>query len=285
MHASAAEIPDFIAGCDGFHGVCRHSIPPGALTTYEHAYPFAWLGILAAVAPSTEELIYAVHERGFALHSMRSPTVSRLYLQVGPAESLDAWPDERIWAELRTRFSLEGGRSHDGPILSRADRERSFVLQPMQYGLADPAGDAAHIVPPSSEGAQPGGADITARRRYRVVTRTAVGSWTAIGPARDGAGSSGAKSSGVHDIPPPVPVRGRLRPGTARSPADPRDVEDRGDGLPSTRRPRAPGSVDLRTAFLPKAAVSSGSAMGQRDRRCADADDVRIARLGPRAAA
>ncbi len=143
---------DFIAGCDGFHGVCRHSIPPSVLTTYEHAYPFAWLGILAAVAPSTEELIYAVHERGFALHSMRSPTVSRLYLQVGPAEPLDAWPDERTWAELRTRFSLEGGKVlHEGPILSRSvTAMRSFVLEPMQYGRLFLVGDAAHIVPPSA---------------------------------------------------------------------------------------------------------------------------------------
>jgi p-hydroxybenzoate 3-monooxygenase len=145
-------IGDFVAGCDGFHGVCRHSIPVSALTTYEHAYPFAWLGILAAVAPSTEELIYAVHERGFALHSMRSPTISRLYLQVGPAEPLDAWPDERIWAELQTRFSLDDGKTlNEGPILSRGvTAMRSFVLEPMQYGRLFLAGDAAHIVPPSA---------------------------------------------------------------------------------------------------------------------------------------
>src|SRR5262249_12667675 len=141
-----------IAGCDGFHGVCRHSAPTGALTTYEHVYPFAWLGILAAVAPSTEELIYAVHERGFALHSMRSPTISRLYLQVGPAESLLAWPDERIWSELRTRFALTDGKVlNDGPILSRGvTAMRSFVVEPMQYGRLFLVGDAAHIVPPSA---------------------------------------------------------------------------------------------------------------------------------------
>jgi len=145
-------VGDFIAGCDGFHGVCRQVIPPGVLTTYDHVYPFAWLGILAAVAPSTEELIYAVHERGFALHSMRSPTISRLYLQVGHDESLDAWPDERIWAELETRFSLDGGKIlTQGPIISRSiTAMRSFVVEPMQHGRLFLVGDAAHIVPPSA---------------------------------------------------------------------------------------------------------------------------------------
>jgi len=145
-------VGDFIAGCDGFHGVCRPSIPPGALATYEHAYPFAWLGILAAVPPSTDELIYAVHEHGFALHSMRTPAISRLYLQVGPAEPLAEWPDERIWAELRTRFALDGREVlNEGPILSRGVTEmRSFVTEPMQYRRLFLVGDAAHIVPPSA---------------------------------------------------------------------------------------------------------------------------------------
>jgi p-hydroxybenzoate 3-monooxygenase len=143
---------DFVAGCDGFHGVCRHSVPPSAFMTYEHTYPFAWLGILAAAAPSTEELIYGVHERGFALHSMRSPTISRLYLQVAPAEPLADWPDERIWAELRMRLALDFGEAlNEGPILQRGVTEmRSFVLEPMQYGRLFLAGDAAHIVPPSA---------------------------------------------------------------------------------------------------------------------------------------
>jgi len=143
---------DFIAGCDGFHGVCRQTIPAGAVTTYEHVYPFAWLGILAAVPPSTVELLYAVHERGFALHSMRSPAISRLYLQVAPAEPLADWPDHRIWAELRTRFALDGEEAlNEGPILSRSVTEmRSFAMEPMQYGRLFLAGDAAHIVPPSA---------------------------------------------------------------------------------------------------------------------------------------
>ena len=145
-------IGDFIAGCDGFHGVCRRSLPIGSFTAYEHVYPFAWLGILAAVAPSTEELIYGVHERGFALHSMRSPAISRLYLQVGPEEPLANWPDDRIWAELRTRLALDGREGlNEGPILSRGvTAMRSFVMEPMQYRRVFLAGDAAHIVPPSA---------------------------------------------------------------------------------------------------------------------------------------
>jgi p-hydroxybenzoate 3-monooxygenase len=143
---------DFVAGCDGFHGVCRQVVPAGALTTYEHTYPFAWLGILASLPPASEELIYAVHQRGFALHSMRTPAISRLYLQVGPDEPLADWPDERIWAELQTRFALDGGVAlKDGPILSRGvTAMRSFVVEPMQYGRLFLAGDAAHIVPPSA---------------------------------------------------------------------------------------------------------------------------------------
>jgi len=153
LEGEAAEIVgDFIAGCDGFHGVCRRSLPAGSFRAYEHVYPFAWLGILAAVAPSTEELIYGVHERGFALHSMRSPSISRLYLQVGPEEPLADWPDERIWAELRTRLAVDGREGlNEGPILSRGvTAMRSFVMEPMQYGRVFLAGDAAHIVPPSA---------------------------------------------------------------------------------------------------------------------------------------
>src|SRR5918912_2115122 len=110
---------DVIAGCDGFHGVCRPSIPEGALTVYERKYPFAWLGILAETPPSSEELIYTYHDRGFALHSMRSPEVTRLYLQVPPDEELASWPDERIWDELRTRLwrADPAWRLADGPIL------------------------------------------------------------------------------------------------------------------------------------------------------------------------
>jgi p-hydroxybenzoate 3-monooxygenase len=142
---------DFIAGCDGFHGVCRASIPAGALKIYERVYPFAWLGILAAVAPSSDELIYSRHERGFALHSMRSPELTRLYLQCAPDERLEDWPDERRWEELDRRFELEGGWNLGrGPITQKGITEmRSFVAEPMQFGQMFLAGDAAHIVPPT----------------------------------------------------------------------------------------------------------------------------------------
>jgi p-hydroxybenzoate 3-monooxygenase len=142
---------DFIAGCDGFHGVCRPSIPEGVNTAYEQIYPFAWLGILAQAPPSSEELIYAYHERGFALHSMRSPEISRLYLQCSPNEDLSEWPDERIWAELQRRFELsKHWRLTEGPILQKSvTGMRSFVAEPMQFGRLFLAGDSAHIVPPT----------------------------------------------------------------------------------------------------------------------------------------
>jgi p-hydroxybenzoate 3-monooxygenase len=141
---------DFIAGCDGFHGTCRASIPADALNTWERVYPYAWLGILAHVAPSTDELIYARHERGFALHSMRSPEVSRLYLQVHPDERLDAWPDERVWDELSVRLATGGWELTHGPVADKSITPmRSFVAAPMRYRRMFLAGDAAHIVPPT----------------------------------------------------------------------------------------------------------------------------------------
>jgi p-hydroxybenzoate 3-monooxygenase len=139
---------DVIAGCDGYHGVCRPALGPQRID--ERAYPYAWLGILADVAPSTDELIYAYHERGFALHSMRSPTVSRLYLQVAPDEPIEAWPDDRIWAELSARLALPGWTLRDGPVREKSVLPmRSFVSAPMRRGRLFLAGDAAHIVPPT----------------------------------------------------------------------------------------------------------------------------------------
>jgi p-hydroxybenzoate 3-monooxygenase len=121
------------------------------LTVYEREYPFAWLGILAEAPPSSEELIYAYHERGFALHSMRSPKITRLYLQVRPDEDIAEWPDERIWAELQTRLARDTGfHLAEGPILEKGVAPmRSFVVEPMRYGRLFLAGDAAHIVPPT----------------------------------------------------------------------------------------------------------------------------------------
>jgi p-hydroxybenzoate 3-monooxygenase len=141
---------DVIAGCDGFHGICRPAFPPGLLTVTERDYPYAWLGILAEAPPSTDELIYAHHPDGFALHSMRSPQVSRLYLQVAPDERIEDWPDDRIWEALRRRFALPGWKLREGPVLDKSITPmRSFVSAPMRYGRLFLAGDAAHIVPPT----------------------------------------------------------------------------------------------------------------------------------------
>jgi p-hydroxybenzoate 3-monooxygenase len=142
---------DFIAGCDGSHGICRPSLPAGVFQVFERIYPFAWLGILAEAAPSSEELIYAYHERGFALLSMRSPLISRLYLQCSPEEDIANWPDEKIWEELHRRLATDDGwKLTEGPITQKGITPmRSFVVEPMQYGKLFLAGDAAHIVPPT----------------------------------------------------------------------------------------------------------------------------------------
>jgi p-hydroxybenzoate 3-monooxygenase len=141
---------DVIAGCDGFHGVCRPSIPDGVLSSFSREYPYGWLGILAEVAPSNEELVYAHHPNGFALLSLRSPELSRLYLQCAPDEDLEGWPDDRIWAELQTRLGVVGWTLAKGPVLEKGvTGMRSFVVEPMQYGRLFLAGDAAHIVPPT----------------------------------------------------------------------------------------------------------------------------------------
>ena len=139
---------DVIVGADGFHGISRPAVP-GA-TTWEREYPLAWLGILARVAPSTEELIYAWHPHGFAMHSMRSPEISRLYLQVDPAERVEDWSDDRIWAELQTRLALDGWSLETGEVIDKGITPmRSFVSTPMRHGRLFLAGDAAHIVPPT----------------------------------------------------------------------------------------------------------------------------------------
>jgi p-hydroxybenzoate 3-monooxygenase len=142
---------DWIAGCDGFHGICRPSIPESHVRYYERVYPFAWLGILANASPSSPELVYSLHHNGFALFSMRSNTVTRLYLQCAPDEDLAQWSDDRIWNELLTRLgSNDGWKPNVGPIAQKGvTGMRSFVIEPMRYGRMFLAGDAAHIVPPT----------------------------------------------------------------------------------------------------------------------------------------
>ncbi|MEW6688405.1 MAG: 4-hydroxybenzoate 3-monooxygenase, partial [Pseudomonadota bacterium] len=142
---------DFIAGCDGTQGVCRRAIPHGVLRVYERLYPFGWYGILCKAPPSSEELIYALHERGFALVSTRSPEIQRLYLQVEPTDRVENWSDERTWRELRERLATRGGWApKEGEIFHKTIvGMRSFVVDPMQHGRLFLAGDAAHVVPPT----------------------------------------------------------------------------------------------------------------------------------------
>jgi p-hydroxybenzoate 3-monooxygenase len=142
---------DFIAGCDGFHGISRKSVPPGAISAHERVYPLGWLGVLSETPPVSDELIYVRHPLGFALCSMRSPTRSRYYLQCSLAEDIDSWPDERFWEELRPRLDDEAReRLVTGPSIEKSIAPlRSFVAEPMRFGRLFLAGDAAHIVPPT----------------------------------------------------------------------------------------------------------------------------------------
>jgi p-hydroxybenzoate 3-monooxygenase len=171
---------DWVVGCDGYHGVSRSWFPPGVARQFEHAFPFAWLGVLAAVPPSSHELIYARHERGFALHSMRSPELSRLYLQVPAGEDAGSWSDEHIWAELRARLeTVPGWQLRSGTILEKSTAAmRSFVHEPMRHRRLCLAGDAAHIVPATgAKGLNLAVADV---RRLS----SALGSWFETGSER-----------------------------------------------------------------------------------------------------
>jgi p-hydroxybenzoate 3-monooxygenase len=182
-HGESHELScDFIAGCDGFHGVCRPAIPAGHLRTYEREYPFGWLGVLANAAPSSDELVYSNHPRGFALFSMRTHAVTRLYLQCAPDENLDDWPDDRIWFELRTRLSTDDGwRPNEGHIFQKGvTGMRSFVVEPMRFGRLFLAGDAAHIVPPTgAKGLNLAMADVT-RLAHAVAAFYESGSETLL---------------------------------------------------------------------------------------------------------
>ncbi|WP_306360231.1 4-hydroxybenzoate 3-monooxygenase [Nocardia sp. CC227C] len=139
-----------VVGCDGYHGPSKQAVPQRLRRTWERSYPYAWLGVLAEVPPSTDELIYAWHPEGFALHSMRSDRVSRFYLQVDPAERIEEWSDDRIWEQLSTRLGVDGWTLRTGPITEKSVLPmRSFVTAPMRHGRLFLAGDAAHIVPPT----------------------------------------------------------------------------------------------------------------------------------------
>lgn len=142
---------DFIAGCDGFHGICRQSVPPGAIQVFERTYPFGWLGLLSDTPPVSPELIYSNHERGFSLCSMRSPTRSRYYVQVPSTDKVEHWSDDAFWAELRRRIDPEANAALvTGPSIEKSIAPlRSFVAEPMRFGRLFLAGDAAHIVPPT----------------------------------------------------------------------------------------------------------------------------------------
>lgn len=141
---------DFIAACDGFHGIGRRSMPAGSYSEYQNVYPFSWLGILAAAAPSSHELIYSYHTEGFALHSMRSDTVSRFYIQVDNQDKLEHWSDDRVWGSLKRRLHTEGFTLHTGDIMEKSITPmRSYMIDHLQFGRMFLAGDAAHIVPPT----------------------------------------------------------------------------------------------------------------------------------------
>ena len=142
---------DFVAGCDGFHGISRGMIPESEIRIYDRQYPFAWLGVLAEAPPASQEVIYTYHERGFALQSMRGPNISRLYVQCPVADKVEGWPDERFWRELHARLETrDGWHQEEGPIIQKGiTGMRSFVCEPMQYGRLLLAGDSAHIVPPT----------------------------------------------------------------------------------------------------------------------------------------
>jgi len=161
---------DFVAGCDGFHGMCRPAVPPAALTLYDREYPFAWLGILSESPPVSDELVYVHHARGFALFTMRSPMLSRLYLQVTPDEDIAHWSDARIWEELHLRLGDEGVKLVEGNVTQKAITPmRSFVAAPMRHGRLFIAGDAGHIVPPTgAKGLNLAAADV------RVLARALV---------------------------------------------------------------------------------------------------------------
>ena len=183
---------DFIAGCDGSHGICRQAFPADRVQIYERAYPFAWLGVLVEAAPSSDELVYSLHERGFALFSMRSPSVTRLYLQCAPDEDIAQWSDDRIWSELTMRLhTRDGWTPLRGPVTQKSiTRMRSVVVEPMNQARLFLAGDAAHIVPPTgAKGLNLAMADVWRLARaldafYKSGSETLLGAYSGDGLRR-----------------------------------------------------------------------------------------------------
>ena len=207
---------DFIGGCDGFHGICRPSIPDGVLTEYDREYPFGWVGILSELPPADDELIYSYHERGFALYTMRSPSLARLYLQCAHDDDIENWPDRRIWDELHAR--LAGTRTlAEGKIVDKLlTAMHSFVVEPMQHGRLFLAGDSAHIQPPTgAKGMNLALADVVVLARaitayYKSGPQRPAGALFADLPA---AGLEGAAVLLVDDADvAPASRRQRLRP-------------------------------------------------------------------------
>ncbi len=281
---------DVIAGCDGFHGVCRATIPGGVLRTFEREYPFGWLGILAAVAPSSDELVYAHHERGFALLSLRSPELSRLYLQCRPDEEIGAWSDDRIWSELQQRLGIDGWTLDEGPVLEKGvTGMRSFVAEPMRHGRLFLTGDAAHIVPPT--GAK--GLNL-AIHDVRTLAAALI-AWYERGSADllDGYSDTCLRrvwraehfswwmTSMLHRS----PGRRRLRPAPAALAAALPDAIAGGRGLArrELRRPRGGLGVRraLRAGGRPRGGVGPRLAAGHARRRASARRDGGLARAGP----
>ena len=183
---------DYLVGCDGSHGISRPSLPAGAARIYEGVPPFAWLGVLARAAPSSHQLVYSLHERGFALFSMRTPEITRLYLQCPPDDAIEQWSDDRIWDELLTRLhTRDGWRPTEGPILQKSITGlRSVVTDPMRCGRLFLAGDAAHIVPATgAKGLNLAIADVwrlagALADRYRTGSQTALDAYSVRGVRR-----------------------------------------------------------------------------------------------------
>ncbi len=267
---------DFIAGCDGSHGVCRPSIPPGVLTSFEREYPYGWLGILAESPPPCEELIYAYHERGFGLYSMRSPTLSRLYLQCSADEDLKNWPDERVWQELHARLGGSSKLAEGKVLLKGVTPMRSVVVEPMQYGKLFLAGDSAHIVPPTGAKGMK-----TAIGEMRVAEPGADGENAPLRDVAHEAGLAQALHDGVvvHDDQRILAMDSRNRPNHAGRQVEVRALPVAGQVLRAARD-RAVRADDARAGDADERREPEFFGLGRAD-ELAQHGDQRLDRLVP----